>query len=149
VQIFDSWAGALGPEDYRKFGAPYIARVIAGLRRNPRDPQPVIVFGVETGELLAQLAGTGADVVGVDWRVPLDEARKRVGATVALQGNLDPATLFLPLPEQEKRVARVLELGDRAGPGHIFNLGHGVLVGTPVENVKAMVRQVHAHTPRR
>src|SRR2546421_11356580 len=87
LQIFDSWAGALGPEDYAKFGAPYIARVIAGLARNPQDPQPVIVFGVETGELLAQLAATGADVVGVDWRVPLDEARGRVGPAVALHGN--------------------------------------------------------------
>ena len=149
LQIFDSWAGALGPEDYARFGAPYIARVIAGLRRDPRDPQPVIVFGVETGELLGQLAATGADVVGVDWRVPLDAARGRVGPAVALQGNLDPATLFLPLPEQETRVARVLELAGRAGPGHVFNLGHGVMVGTPVDNVKALVRQVHAHTPPR
>jgi uroporphyrinogen decarboxylase len=149
LQIFDSWAGALGPEDYAKFGAPYIARVIAGLRRDAEDPQPVIVFGVETGELLAQLAATGADMVGVDWRVPLDEARGRVGPAVALQGNLDPVTLFLPLREQQVRVARVLELGDRAGPGHVFNLGHGVLVGTPVDNVKALVQQVHAHTPPR
>ena len=149
LQIFDSWAGALGPEDYAKFGAPYIARVIAGLERNPQDPQPVIVFGVETGELLAQLAATGADVVGVDWRVPLDEARGRVGPAVALQGNLDPATLFLPLREQQTRVARVLELADGAGAGHIFNLGHGVIVGTPVENAKALVQQVHAHAPPR
>ena len=149
VQIFDSWAGALGPEDYSRYGAPYIARVIAGLQRDPREPQPVIVFGVETGELLSQLAATGADVVGVDWRVPLDEARGRVGPAVALQGNLDPASLFLPLPQQQKRVARVLELADQAGPGHVFNLGHGVLVGTPVENVKALVRQVHAHKPVR
>jgi uroporphyrinogen decarboxylase len=149
VQIFDSWAGALGPEDYARFGAPYIARVIGGLKRDPHDPQPVIVFGVETGELLGQLAATGADVIGVDWRVPLDDARGRVGPAVALQGNLDPATLFLPLPEQRIRVARVLELAQRAGPGHIFNLGHGVLVGTPVENVKALVQQVHASTPHR
>jgi uroporphyrinogen decarboxylase len=149
LQIFDSWAGALGPEDYARFGAPYIARVIAGLNRDRTEPQPVIVFGVETGELLGQLAATAADVVGVDWRVPLDEARGRVGPGVALQGNLDPATLFLPLREQEKRVARVLELADQAGPGHVFNLGHGVIVGTPVENVKALVRQVHAHTPLR
>jgi uroporphyrinogen decarboxylase len=145
LQIFDSWAGALGPEDYARLGAPYIARLIQGLKRDPREPQPVIVFGVETGELLVQLAATGADVVGVDWRVPLDEARGRVGPAVALQGNLDPAALFLPLPEQRKRVARVLELAGRAGPGHIFNLGHGILPGTPVENAKALVEQVHAH----
>jgi uroporphyrinogen decarboxylase len=149
LQIFDSWAGALGPEDYARFGAPYLARVIAELKRDLREPQPVIVFGVETGELLSQLAATGPDVVGVDWRVPLDEARGRVGPAVALQGNLDPAALFLPPGPLEKRVARVLELADQAGPGHVFNLGHGVLVGTPVENVKALVRQVHAHKPAR
>ena len=143
VQIFDSWAGALGPEDYARFGAPYIARLIHGLKR---DTQPVIVFGVETGELLVQLAATGADVVGVDWRVPLDEARARVGPAVALQGNLDPAALFLPLPLLHRRVARVLELAGRAGPGYIFNLGHGMLPGTPVESAKALVEQVHAHT---
>ena len=146
VQIFDSWAGALGPQDYAVFGAPYIARLIAGLKR---DGQPVIVFGVETGELLVQLAKTGADVVGVDWRVPLDAARRRVGASVALQGNLDPAALFLPLPALQKRVARVLELADRAGPGFVFNLGHGILPGTPVESAKALVEQVQAHTPSR
>ena len=146
LQIFDSWAGALGPEDYARLGAPYIARVIQNLKV---DGQPVIVFGVETGELLAQLAATGADVVGVDWRVPLDEARGRVGPAVALQGNLDPASLFLPLPEQRKRVARVLELADRAGAGYVFNLGHGILPGTPVENARALVEQVHAHTPSR
>jgi uroporphyrinogen decarboxylase len=146
LQIFDSWAGALNPEDYRRLGAPYLARLVQGLRR---DEQPVIVFGVETGELLGQLAATGADVVGVDWRVPLDEARGRVGPAVALQGNLDPASLFLPAAELRKRVARVLELGDLAGPGHIFNLGHGVLPTTPVASVKALVEQVHAHTPPR
>ena len=147
LQIFDSWAGALGPEDYRKFGAPYVAQVVQGLKRDGNTP--VIVFGVETGELLAQLAATGADVVGVDWRVPLDDARGRVGPAVALQGNLDPASLFLPPEALEKRVARVLEQADAAGPGHVFNLGHGVLPTTPVESVKALVRQVHAHTPPR
>jgi uroporphyrinogen decarboxylase len=149
LQIFDSWAGALGPEDYARLGAPYLARVIQGLKRDPREPQPVIVFGVETGELLGQLAATGADVVGVDWRVPLDEARGRVGPAVALQGNLDPAALFLPPQELQKRVARVLELADLAGPGHVFNLGHGILPGSPVESAKALVKQVHAHAPPR
>src|SRR6266481_6034566 len=147
LQIFDSWAGALAPADYARLGTSYLARVVQGLRRARK--QPVIVFGVETGELLGQLAATGADGVGVDWRVPLDEARGRVGPAVALQGNLDPAALFLPLPALRKRVARVLELGDFAGPGHVFNLGHGVLVGTPVENAKALVEQVHAHSPPR
>ncbi len=149
LQIFDSWAGALGPEDYARLGASYLARVIQGLKRDPREPQPVIVFGVETGELLGQLAATGADVVGVDWRVPLDEARGRVGPAVALQGNLDPAALLLPLQELQKRVARVLELADLAGPGHVFNLGHGILPGSPVESAQALVKQVHAHAPPR
>src|SRR5207302_7068347 len=149
LQIFDSWAGALGPEDYAKFGAPYIARVIAGLERNPQDPQPVIVFGVETGELLAQLAATGADVVGIDWRVPLDEARGRVGPAVALQGNLDPACLFLQEPELERRIHRVLEEAGRAGSGHVFNLGHGILPTTPVENARLAVELVHRGLPAR
>jgi uroporphyrinogen decarboxylase len=140
LQIFDSWAGALGPDDYARYGAPYVQRLIAGLRR---DGQPVIVFGVETGELLSQLAGTGADVVGVDWRVALDDARSRTGPQVALQGNLDPASLFLPQDKLAARVARVLEQAKAAGPGHVFNLGHGILPGTPVENVRALVRQVH------
>lgn len=141
VQIFDSWAGALGPEDYALLGAPYIARVIAGLKRDRN--QPVIVFGVETGELLGQLAATGADVVGVDWRVPLDQARARVGVKVALQGNLDPSSLFLPIPQLERRALRVLEQARLAGPGHVFNLGHGIMPGTPVEAAQALVEVVH------
>ncbi len=147
VQIFDSWAGALAPADYARLGAPYVARVVQGLRRERK--QPVIVFGVETGELLGQLAATGADVVGVDWRVPLDEARERVGPAPALQGNLDPASLFLPAPALEKRVLRVLEEGRRAGGGHVFNLGHGILPSTPVENAKLAVELVHRGLPAR
>jgi uroporphyrinogen decarboxylase len=147
VQIFDSWAGALGPEDYARLGAPYIARIIRGLKRDLN--QPVIVFGVETGELLGQLAQTGANVVGVDWRVPLDQARGRVGASVALQGNLDPTSLFLPRAKLEQRARRVLEQADLAGGSHIFNLGHGILPGTPVEGAQALVELVHAHSPAR
>ena len=147
VQIFDSWAGALGPDDYARLGAPYIARVIQKLNRTSN--QPVIVFGVETGELLGHLAGTGADVVGVDWRVPLPEARRRTGPRVALQGNLDPASLFLPRARLEERAKRVLSQADQAGNGHIFNLGHGILPGTPVEGAQALVEVVHAHTPAR
>jgi len=147
LQIFDSWAGALSPADYARLGAPYVARIVQGL---PRDrKQPVIVFGVETGELLGQLAATGADVVGVDWRVPLDEARGRVGPAVALQGNLDPAALFLPAPALEKRVLRVLEEARRAGFGHVFNLGHGILPTTPVESARLAVDLVHRGLPAR
>jgi uroporphyrinogen decarboxylase len=147
LQIFDSWAGALSPADYARFGAPYLARVVQSLRRARK--QPVIVFGVETGELLHQLATTGADVLGVDWRVPLDEARRRVGSRVALQGNLDPASLFLTDAELEKRVTRVLEEARRAGQGHIFNLGHGILPSTPVESAKLAVELVHRGLPAR
>jgi len=147
VQIFDSWAGALAPADYARLGAPYLARIVQGLRRG--RGQPVIVFGVETGELLGQLAATGADVVGIDWRVPLDEARGRVGPAVALQGNLDPACLFLQEPELERRIHRVLEEAGRAGSGHVFNLGHGILPTTPVENARLAVELVHRGLPAR
>jgi uroporphyrinogen decarboxylase len=145
LQIFDSWAGALAPDDYARIGAPYIARVVRGLRRNR---QPLTVFGVETGELLGILAGTGADMVGVDWRVPLSSARRRVGDTVALQGNLDPASLFLPQSVLEERVRRVLDEARAAGPGHVFNLGHGILPTTPPENAKLVVDLVHRETAR-
>ena len=114
-----------------------------GLRRNG---QPLTVFGVETGELLHILAGTGADMVGVDWRVPLSKARQRTGEAVALQGNLDPASLFLPQPILEERVRRVLAEARAAGPGHVFNLGHGILPTTPPENAKLVVDLVHRET---
>ncbi|GAC1342023.1 MAG: uroporphyrinogen decarboxylase [Myxococcales bacterium] len=143
VQIFDSWAGALSADDYARLGAPYLSRIIAALKRDPVSPQPVIVFGVETGELLPLLAGSGADVVGVDWRVPLQEARKRVGPKVALQGNLDPTSLFLPREKLEARARRVLGEARAAGGGHVFNLGHGILPGTPVEGARALVELVH------
>jgi len=107
----------------------------------------VIVFGVETGELLGQLSQTGADVVGVDWRVPLSHARARTGAKVALQGNLDPASLFLPRDVLEARVHRVLQEAKLAGGGHIFNLGHGITPGAPVEGAKALVEIVHRGLP--
>jgi len=145
LQIFDSWAGALAPDDYARIGAPYVARVVRGLRRTG---QPLTVFGVETGELLGILAGTGADMVGVDWRVPLPEARRRAGDGVALQGNLDPASLFLPHPVLEERVRRVLDGARAAGRGHVFNLGHGILPTTPPENARLVVDLVHRETAR-
>jgi len=145
LQIFDSWAGALAPDDYARIGAPYIARVVGALRRNG---QPLTVFGVETGELLGVLAGTGADMVGVDWRVPLSQARRRTGDAVALQGNLDPASLFLPAPVLEDRVRRVLGEARLAAGGHVFNLGHGILPATPPENAKLVVDLVHRETSR-
>jgi len=141
LQIFDSWAGALAPDDYARIGAPWIARVVRGLKRNG---QPLTVFGVETGELLGILSGTGADMVGVDWRVSLSEARRRTGDAVALQGNLDPASLFLPQPILESRVRRVLEDARAAGRGHVFNLGHGILPTTPPDNAKLVVDLIAA-----
>jgi uroporphyrinogen decarboxylase len=148
LQIFDSWAGALAPDDYARLGAPFIQRIIGGLKRDTTNPQPVIVFGVETGELLGQLAGTGADVVGVDWRVPLTEARRRTGPRVALQGNLDPCSLFLPTEVLEARARATLREAAAAGPGHVFNLGHGILPGTPPEAAQALVELVHRETAR-
>jgi len=138
VQVFDSWGGELGPEDYEAFALPYMQRIVHALKDTG---VPVIVFGTSMSTLLPQLVRTGADVVGCDWRVDLDEARARVGDGVALQGNLDPLALFLPTAELEARVQDILT---RAGPvGHIFNLGHGILPPTSPEAAKAMVDAVH------
>ena len=106
---------------------------------------PVIYFARDSGALLPLLAQTGADVISLDWRVPLDQARKQFGTGVAVQGNLDPAVLFAPWDEVARRTDRVLERAGRA-PGHIFNLGHGVLQGTPVDTVRRVVEHVHART---
>jgi uroporphyrinogen decarboxylase len=138
VQIFDSWGGELGPDDYETFALPYVQRMVHALQATG---VPVIVFGTSMSMLLPQLVRTGADVVGCDWRIHLDEARARVGDRVALQGNLDPLALFLPEAELEERVQDILR---RAGPvGHIFNLGHGILPPTSPEAAKAMVDAVH------
>ena len=124
VQLFDSWAGALSERDYRRFVLPHSARVLAAVAD---AGVPRIHFGVGTGELLGAMAEAGADVVGVDWRVPLDEAGRRTGRVV--QGNLDPAVLFADPASVEAEVRRILDEGSRA-PGHVFNLGHGVLPET-------------------
>ena len=139
VQLFDSWAGALAPEDYRGRVMPASARIFAGIADLA---VPRIHFGVGTGELLADMAAAGADVVGVDWRVPLDEAHKRVGNAHALQGNLDPALLAAPWPVVDAATRDVLERA--AGlPGHVFNLGHGVLPDTDPDVLKRVVELVH------
>ncbi len=138
VQIFDSWGGELGPQDYEAFALPYLQRMVVALQATG---VPVVVFGTSMSTLLPQLVRTGADVIGCDWRIHLDEARARVGPEVALQGNLDPLALFLPTAELEARVQDILR---RAGPvGHIFNLGHGILPPTSPEAAKAMVDAVH------
>ncbi len=143
VQVFDSWAGALTPGDYRRHVLPASRRIFAGLADLG---VPRIHFGVNTGELLGLFAEAGADVVGVDWRVPLDIARTRLPADVAVQGNLDPAVCLAPPAAREAAVADVLERnGGR--PGHVFNLGHGVLPQTDPDSLRAVVDQVHAWRP--
>ncbi len=144
VQLFDSWAGLLGPEDYRRICLPHMQQIMEDLA--PLGV-PRIVFGTSTQALLEQLGETGADVVGIDWRVDLTEARARLGDGVALQGNLDPACMFMPEELLRTRVAKVLEsAGDT--PGHIFNLGHGLLPPTPEENVAIVIDEVHRSTAR-
>jgi uroporphyrinogen decarboxylase len=140
VQLFDSWVGQLGPDDFRVFAAPYVAQLIAKLR--PLGA-PVIYFANGGGSLLADAAGLGADALGVDWRTPLDEARARTGDGVTLQGNLDPCLLFAPVAEIERRATDVLERA--GGKRHVFNLGHGILPGTPPEHAVALVEHVHRH----
>ncbi len=143
VQLFDSWAGALSPEDYRELVAPHSAKVLAGLAD---AGMPRIHFGVGTGELLGAMADAGADVVGVDWRIPLDDAARRAGGTRPVQGNLDPAVLFADRDSLEAEVLRILAEGRRA-PGHVFNLGHGVLPDTDPDVLTRLVELVHAQTP--
>jgi len=144
LQLFDSWVGVLSPADYREFVLPYVARTVAMARQ---AGVPVIYFSTGTAGMLETIATTGADVIGIDWRVDLGEAWKRVGYGVAIQGNLDPLTLLAPLPKLQDRVLHVLGQAGRRD-GHIFNLGHGVLQDTPVDNVKALVDLVHRETQR-
>jgi uroporphyrinogen decarboxylase len=139
VQIFDSWVGALSPQDYEDFVLPYSQRLLAAAKA---ENVPVIHFGTNTTTLLPLMKRAGGDVIGLDWRIPLDDGWKLLGHDVAVQGNLDPALLFAPRSEIKKRVEDILRRAE-GRPGHIFNLGHGILQHTPVENVKAVVDMVH------
>ncbi len=140
VQLFDSWAGALLPVDYERYVLPWSRRILEGLADLG---VPRIHFGVGTGELLGLMASAGADVVGIDWRVPLATGRARVPAGVATQGNLDPTVVLGPWDLVERRVRDLLdEIGDR--PDHVFNLGHGVLPATDPEVLARVVELVHA-----
>ena len=142
VQLFDSWAGALDPDSYRRFVLPATARVLATLSGLG---VPLIYFGVGTGELLGMLPQAGASVVGVDWRVPLSVARERTGATVALQGNLDPALCVAGWDAAAPAALRILhEARDSAIDGHIFNLGHGVMPETDPDVLARIVELVHS-----
>lgn len=141
LQLFDSWVGNLSPADYRRFVQPHMQRLFSQL-----DPSvPVIHFGTDTGSLLELQRDAGGHVIGLDWRVPLDAAWARLGPGVAVQGNLDPTILFAPRDEIVRQARRVLD--EAAGrPGHIFNLGHGILPTTPVDHVLALVDFVHSHS---
>ena len=144
VQVFDSWVGQLNSHDYREFILPHTKRIF---ERIAPLGVPTIHFGVGTGSILRELREAGGDVIGVDWRTPLDDAWERIGSDRAVQGNLDPTVLLAPLDRLFEAIDTVLE---RAGgrPGHIFNLGHGILPMTPVEHVQAAARYVHQQTRR-
>ncbi|MRK01465.1 uroporphyrinogen decarboxylase [Aeromicrobium sp. S22] len=141
IQLFDSWAGALSLADYEAYVKPHSAAVLASVADLD---VPRIHFGVGTGELLHSMGDAGADVVGVDWRVPLDEAVRRIGPGKAVQGNLDPTVVFAPTEFMQARAAEVLEAG-RAAEGHVFNLGHGVLPATDPDALARLVDFVHGY----
>ena len=139
LQVFDSWVGELSPSDYLERVAPYTRNAIEIAKT---ANVPIIHFGTNTSGMLELIKETGGDVIGVDWRINLDDAWQRLGDDVAIQGNLDPAALFAPWEELKTKAQKVLE--QAAGkPGHIFNLGHGILPETPVDNVKRLVDYVH------
>ena len=144
IQVFDSWVGCLSVEDYRSYVLPHVTKLVQQLQTTG---VPVIYFGTETATLLPHMKETGAEVIGVDWRVPLDDAWKSLGYASSVQGNLDPALLFA---DQKLLRERAYDVLNRAAgrPGHIFNLGHGILPGTPVENVLALVEFVKEYTGR-
>lgn len=143
IQVFDSWVGALGSDDYVRYVAQYSRALIERIRSGG---VPVIHFGTGTGGYFRELHAAGGDVLGIDWRVNIDQAWMDISYRSAIQGNLDPAVLFAPLPELK---ARVHELLKRTGsrPGHIFNTGHGIMPETPVENVRAVVELVREFRP--
>lgn len=143
LQLFDSWAGCLSPADYREYVLPYSRRAIEIANQGQ---VPVIHFSTHTGGMLDLVVEAGGDVIGVDWRITLEHAWQVVGKERALQGNLDPVALLAPWEELRKRAQQVLEQG--AGrPGYIFNLGHGILPQTPIDNVRRLIDFVHAYRP--
>lgn len=144
VQLFDSWVGCLSPDDYREFVLPHTRSVIEGVKSGV----PVVHFGTGTATLLQLMSEAGGDVVGLDWRVPLDEGWEKIGKEKAVMGNLDPVSLFSTPKIIRSQVKKIL--GHAGGrPGHIFNLGHGILPETPVDNVIALVEMVHELSSRK
>lgn len=143
VQIFDSWVGCLSVEDYRRYALLPTTQLIKRLQKE--TGVPIIYFGTDSSTLLPSMSETGAEVIGLDWRIPLDEGWRTVGHQHAVQGNLDPITLFASWREVKGRAEHILRLAD-GRPGHIFNLGHGILPHTPVDNVKDLAKFVHDFT---
>jgi uroporphyrinogen decarboxylase len=144
LQLFDSWAGALGPRDYRAKVEPYTRAVFDGIRE---AAVPTIHFGTGTAGFLDAFRAAGGDVIGVDWRIPLDRAWSMIGENLGIQGNLDPAALLGPATEWRDAALDVLERAD-GRPGHVFNLGHGVLPSTPLECLRGLVELVHVTSQR-
>lgn len=144
IQLFDSWVGCLSAGDYAEYVLPHVQLIFEGLKR---EGVPMIHFGTGTTALLRKMREAGGDVIGVDWRIPLDEAWAMIGHDRAVQGNLDPVVLYAPLHEIERRVEEILR---RAGGrnGHVFNLGHGILPTTPIEHVEAAVNMIHKLSQR-
>jgi uroporphyrinogen decarboxylase len=145
VQIFDSWVGCLSPSDYREYVFPFMRDIFLALKE---DGIPSIHFGTSTAGLLPVMAEAGGDIVGVDWRIPLDRAWDSIGTGAGVQGNLDPVALMAPADFLKRRAGEILDaVGDR--PGHIFNLGHGILPETPEDSVKILAEYVHEYTSRK
>ncbi len=143
LQLFDSWVGCLSPGDYENYVLPYSRKVIAGMNKKV----PLIHFATSSSALLEKMKMAGGDVIGVDWRIEIGEAWAQVGYDIGIQGNLDPVVLLGPVDLIKKEVKRIL--GSIKGrPGHIFNLGHGILPNTPVENVAALVDMVHEYSSK-
>jgi len=142
IQIFDSWVGCLSVEDYRRYVLPHVSSMVAALQKTG---VPVIYFGTDSATLLPAMAETKADVIGLDWRIPLDVGWRSLGHHCAVQGNLDPVLLFARWNELKSRAEEILRLAG-ARPGHIFNLGHGILPETPVDNVKDLAKFVQEHS---
>jgi uroporphyrinogen decarboxylase len=144
IQIFDSWVGCLSVEDYRRYVLPHVTKLVSQLQK---AAVPIIYFGTDTATLLPSMKETGAEVIGVDWRIPLDDAWRRIAYRGAVQGNLDPVLLLADWKELKSRAEEILRRAN-GRPGHIFNLGHGILPETPVENVKALAEFVRDHSAK-
>jgi uroporphyrinogen decarboxylase len=143
LQLFDSWVGCLSPADYKEYVLPYSKKVIDGVDKSV----PLIHFATSNATLLELMKQAGGDVIGVDWRVDIGEAWARIGSEVAIQGNLDPVILFGPVELIRKEVKRILDRVE-GRPGHIFNLGHGILPETPIDHVTALIDAVHEYSSR-